>query len=227
MNGLLTAEDKKYLGKVCNYLGSLGMKEGIIDVDIDDGYFSRHNVNWNQIDYFSNNYRAEVPPKLIPIFAKISNYVLEKGLVSINNDNVNFAKVEFTIDCDEKEFRVSVFWSYYDEGDTTSDDWDDIGPLLTKFNLETDPNGELTLKYDGGGGDGYLSDKFAGNDQEVPQEIKDWCYNRLEDLHGGWENNEGGQGSFVFNFNKNSAYLSHTENIYVDESDTLYEESFM
>ena len=33
---ILTPEEKKYLRRVANYLGSLGMKDGNIEIDVDD-----------------------------------------------------------------------------------------------------------------------------------------------------------------------------------------------
>ena len=60
----------------------------------------------------------------------------------------------------------------------------------------------------------------------MPNAIEDWCYNRLERLHGGWEINEGSDGSFTFDFNNMTITLDHTYNTEENSSDTLWEERF-
>jgi hypothetical protein len=56
--------------------------------------------------------------------------------------------------------------------------------------------------------------------------MEDFCYNQLRDNYGGWENNEGGEGYFMFNFNDGTVTLYHTENIEVNDSNTLFEIDF-
>jgi hypothetical protein len=60
----------------------------------------------------------------------------------------------------------------------------------------------------------------------VPDIIENWCYNQLEEHYGGWEINEGSDGSFIFNFNDSTIELNLTYNEEYNVSNTLYEESF-
>jgi hypothetical protein len=48
----------------------------------------------------------------------------------------------------------------------------------------------------------------------------------LEEHYGGWEINEGSDGSFIFNFNDSTIELNLTYNEEYNVSNTLYEESF-
>ena len=71
---VLTPEDKKYLRRVSNYLGSLGMRDGSIEFDIDSPFdFEFNEIKWEDVTHFANNYSAEVPEGLIPILQKITH----------------------------------------------------------------------------------------------------------------------------------------------------------
>jgi len=81
MSNILTLEEKKYLQRVCRYLGSLGMTNGIIEFEFDYSEFDCEDVNWKQITTFSNNYTAEIPDVMIEISKKLLNYVCENDLI--------------------------------------------------------------------------------------------------------------------------------------------------
>jgi hypothetical protein len=72
MTQILTPEEKKYLNRTCNYLASLGMKEGIISIELDSDQYELFNedIDWKHIQHFENNYRAELPEGLVPILKK-------------------------------------------------------------------------------------------------------------------------------------------------------------
>jgi len=62
MKGILTPEEKQYLRRVSNYLGSMGMQDGNIEIDIDNGWsFSYGDINWDYVSHFANNYNADIP----------------------------------------------------------------------------------------------------------------------------------------------------------------------
>ena len=76
MKELLTPEEKQYLKRVSNYLGSMGMQDGNVEIDIDNGWtFSYDDIDWNYITHFTNNYNADIPSGLIPILQKIMKYL--------------------------------------------------------------------------------------------------------------------------------------------------------
>ena len=89
---ILTPEDKQYLRRVCRYLGSLGMIDGSIEMDIDSGWnFDFDEINWEDQTHFANNYSAEVPDGLIPIYKKIADYIQENNLYrSPQYDDINY-----------------------------------------------------------------------------------------------------------------------------------------
>jgi hypothetical protein len=233
MKSLLTTEEKKYLRVVSNYLNSLGMRDGVIDFDVDYGdLFDPSEINWNQVTHFSNNYRAEIPNNLIDILKKVMNKSSSK-FDTPTEDSINWENVSITIDTKEKVLTILHSWSYTTEGDTVTTEWDyteeeDVDKMFKDLeeSLEDDERGEiLVLRYDGGGDSGYIESDFE-NGERSPDEVENWCYQQLEENFGGWEINEGSQGEFQFDFNEKTVILSHTYNIEESKSNTLWEEEF-
>ena len=235
---LLTPEDKQYLRRVCRYLASLGMQDGSIEMDVDSyGDFDFSEIDWAQETHFANNYSAEVPDGLIPIFKKIADYIQEIDLYQVpDNDDINYERVDFDIDCQKSEVSVNHWYSFYERGDGNSVEWDgeegkDIFEEWEKDGvldeLRVTPNdGILTVKYNGSGDSGYIESNFEENGDALPASIEDWCYRQLEQNFGGWEINEGSDGEFIFNFNEMTIELNHTYNVEENAHDTIYEESF-
>jgi hypothetical protein len=234
---LLTPEDKQYLRRVCRYLGSLGMRDGSIEMDIDSGWnFDFDEINWEDQTHFANNYSAEVPDGLIPIYKKIADYIQENNLYkSPQYDDINYERIDFDIDCQKSEISVNHWYTYYQRGDSNSVTWDaeDDKEIFEEWekegvleDLDIPNDGILTIKYNGSGDSGYIENSFEEIGDQVPAAIEDWCYNQLERNFGGWEINEGSDGEFIFNFHDMTIELNHTYNVEENTTDTIYEESF-
>jgi len=234
---LLTPEDKQYLRRVCRYLASLGMQDGSIEMDVDSyGDFDFSEIDWAQETHFANNYSAEIPDGLIPIFKKIADYIQEINLYQVpDNDDINYERVDFDIDCQKSEVSVNHWYSFYERGDGNTVTWDDEEgkEIFEEWekdgvldDLEIPNDGILTLKYNGSGDSGYIESSFEEIGDQVPSTIEDWCYNQLERHFGGWEINEGSDGEFLFNFHDMTIELNHTYNVEENAHNTIYEESF-
>jgi hypothetical protein len=237
---VLTPEDKKYLRKVSNYLNSLGMIDGSIELDVDSPWDFNFNddIDWEYMTHFTNNYTAEIPSGLIPILKKIANYVEDNGLFNPDDNSeeeMNWSRFDFDIDTKRQEISVNYWWSFYARGEGNSMEWDDEEgkDIFEEWekdgvldDLEVPNDGILTLKYNGSGDSGYIESYFEENVDGVPTSIEDWCYRQLENNFGGWEINEGSDGEFIFNFNEMTIELNHTYNVEENAHDTIYEESF-
>jgi hypothetical protein len=235
---VLTPEDKKYLRKVSNYLNSLGMRDGSVEIDIDSPWsFDFQDIDWKYVTHFANNYSAEIPSGLIPILEKISNYVDEEGFFNPddNEDDMNWARFDFDIDTKEQKISLNYWWSFYARGEGNSVEWEDSEgeEIFEEWekdgvfqDLEIPDNGILTVKYNGSGDSGYIENNFDETSDAVPASMEDWCYRELERHFGGWEINEGSDGEFVFNFDNMTITLNHTYNTEENSTDTLFEESF-
>ena len=235
---VLTPEDKKYLRRVSNYLGSLGMQDGSVEIDVDSpwNFDFNEDISWEHITHFTNNYSAEIPSGLIPILQKIANYVENNGLFNPNdNDDLNWSRFDFDIDTKKQEISFSYWWSFYARGEENSMEWDDeegkdIFEEWEKDGVFQDltipKNGILTVAYNGSGDSGFIESSFDETSDGVPTAMEDWCYTQLENNFGGWEINEGSDGKFMFNFNNMTIVLEHTYNTEENATDTLFEESF-
>jgi hypothetical protein len=213
------------------------MIDGSIEMDIDSGWnFDFDEINWEDQTHFANNYSAEVPDGLLPIYKKIADYIQENNLYrSPQYDDINYERVDFDIDCQKGEISVNHWYSYYDRGDSNSVTWDaeDDKEIFEEWekdgvlqDLDIPDDGILTIKYNGSGDSGFIENSFEEIGDLVPAAIEDWCYNQLESNFGGWEINEGSDGEFIFNFHDMTIELNHTYNTEESSTDTIYEESF-
>jgi hypothetical protein len=237
MAEILTPEEKKYLNRTCNYLASLGMTEGTIDINLDSDHYdlSHEDIDWKYVQHFDNNYRAEIPEGLLPILKKVMNYVVDEGVFeSPDIESMSYQNISIEIDCSRKELTVTHDYSYYsrDEGSSIAYDSDEDKARFDKWmeedmqDVEVPSDGILTLSYNGGGDSGYIESSFDETSDAVPASIEDWCYSQLESHFGGWEINEGSDGRFIFNFNNSTVDLDHTFNTEENAANTLFEENF-
>lgn len=233
MSNILTQEDKKLLRRVCRYMGSIGMSEAIIEIDDINGGYGLEDINWEEVTHFSNNYTAEVPSVLHPIYDKIVNFIFENDLIPESDENsIDWERLEIKIDCDSGEIVATHDFSYTTAEDSLSTEWDSedderIQQLFAALEEKKSNEEELTLKYYGSGDNGYLESRFEEeNGGEVPRMVENWCYDQLEGEYAGWEINEGSQGTFYFFMKNKTILLEHEYNIQQSSYDTIWEEKF-
>ena len=237
MAEILTPEEKKYLNRTCNYLASMGMTEGTISIELDaeQGDLSQEDINWEYVQHFENNYRADLPGGLRPILQKVMNHVIDEGVFeSPDFDAMSYQNISIEIDCSRKELTVTHDYSYYgrEDGSSIEYDSDEDKAVFDKWmeedlqDVEVPSEGILTLSYNGGGDSGYIESSFDETSDAVPASIEDWCYKQLESHFGGWEINEGSDGRFIFDFNNSTVNLDHTYNTEENATNTLFEENF-
>lgn len=229
---VLTPEDKSYLRSYSRYLRSMGMTDGNIEVD-GESIGGLDEIDFDEITGLSNNYRVETTPELMQILKKISLFIDEKGLFEQPDiDNLNYERFEFDIDAEKQQILVSYYYTYYDIDEGSSTQWEgddeDIEEVFkTILDEGIEPsNGILELRYNGSGDSGYIDNSFEPTNDQVPASVEDWCYNQLENQHGGWEINEGSQGVFIFDFKDQTITLNHQYNVEETINNTLFEESF-
>lgn len=236
MKKILSQEQKKYLRRICRYLGSLGMDEGTIEIDLgDNGEFNPSTIDWNYITHFVNNFSAEIPAELTEILKLFCNYIYKNDLIeeiTLDSGTLNYDRLEIKIDCDDKSISFSRDYGYYDVGDTygTTHEADDDDKVEQIFNQLINDNlisdGEvLTLRYNGSGDSGFVDGTFDNN-KDVPSYLKNWCYEILEANYGGWEINEGSDGSFELDMDNRIIHHYHSYNEEKNEYDTILEEHF-
>jgi len=105
-----------------------------------------------------------------------------------------------------------------------NDEDGDFGDLKEDFDRFFEQMGGENgrLGFDGSGDSGQLHDNIelsSGQSMDIPSFIEEWCYDMLGHHFGGWEINEGSQGSFYFHSPKKSVTLDFEQNIEDDMSD--------
>lgn len=229
---LLTEDELKYLRMISRYMLSMGLTNSYIEMEADewDNKTEIKDIDWEYVTHFDWNHRVEIPARFIEILQKIFNYIDESGKYDYPDiEGINWHRFETQIDPEKNVLTVSNVYGYYDEGEGSSQQWDEpelvekMKQDIISAGIEIPENGILTARYNGGGDSGSLEGIFDENSKPIPSNVEDWCYNELSRNYGGWENNEGGQGEFVFQFNDGLIDLYHTENVEVTEGDTLFE----
>lgn len=93
-------------------------------------------------------------------------------------------------------FRPDIYGDRYDKMKKLNDpnfinEYPELGP-------------ELEVNYDGGGDDGYIQDE-----EYIPTIFTDISYEILNAFYGGWELNEGSQGTILYDFRNKKVSIHH------------------
>jgi len=234
MEGILTPEEKKILRYVCRYLKSYRLKSGLLESEIMDSYdgLDLSDIDVSEWTHFANNYRVEVPQELFPILEKILPVAQEsynRIEIDTNGNDINYARFEIDIDADSEEISAYYWYTYYDTDDgssyTFSEDDESVKNVLDIISELDDTVPIMELRYNGSGDSGYVESDFE-NGQNVPTSVDDFCYRILEEECGGWEINEGSQGTFYFDLETREITLEHQNNTEESSTETLFEEKF-
>ena len=118
MENIITDEDKIYLRRVCNYIRSLGIDDGMIIIELDGE--SLDSINWDYVTHFDNKYGAEIPEGLRVILEKILNSIDEDSIDMSSVENIDYDRVEIIIFAKERELLINHEYGYTgsDEGDS-------------------------------------------------------------------------------------------------------------
>jgi len=233
MENILTQEELKYLERISRYLLSTNTKIVHVDIEADpyDGGAQIDDINWEYITHFDWQGRIDIPSGFIEILKKIFNYIDKSGVYSEPDiDSLNYNEFIVTVNAEDKVLTITNDYRYYDVGGEEQTEIDDEPEIINNIKQSLGENipedGILTVTYMGGGDSGDLNGIFEETGDTIPTEVEDFCYNILAKYHGGFENNEGGQGSIIFNLNDGIITIEHTDNIEAQVSDTLFEIKF-
>jgi len=143
-----------------------------------------------------------------------SDYFYVDGDIYPSESKIVFNQVRFT------EYGTEDSGNFYyfedcEEGDLIYDNFIEVRKFLDEKKITS-----ATVSYEGGGDSGYIdstyeSEKGTG---DVPAKIENLCYSLLEE-YGGWEINEGSQGTIVFT--KDEIEVNHEWNTEVDETNEI------
>lgn len=82
-----------------------------------------------------------------------------------------------------------------------------------KKRLLNSGNEEIYLEYNGSGDDGYIT--LVKNQKSISKKLEDdllkYGYDLLQEIHGGWEINDGSYGQICIDIKNNKVKIDHNE----------------
>ena len=218
MQPQVTEEQLKSLKAFSLYCRSYGAETATKD----------YGIEYCQIEYEDDYFQS--PDTNIPIntYERI-NEVLEEIIET--NELVENATTDcdlrgqltLEIDCIERTLTASATqWEFESNGfefsktlEEISEDYSEetYNEVLRIFE-QIGKNGEGIIQFQGGGDNGSLDGDMSinGSSEDMPKLIEDMLYHWLEETDVDWYNNEGGQGSFIFQPAESQIYLNLEQN---------------
>jgi hypothetical protein len=229
---MLSPEEKKYFEFLWRLGKSYSTKYMTFEFDYDDIYSDGANVS----EFLSDNSYPNpvvIPEKVAVFLTNYFNKNVYEGLEGVfdgmNIDDPSSQRVYFIIDLEKRQIRSWVETDYFGEGENQSA-LEDIPKSVFKSIESSLEDSEfqryIRIPFEGGGDSGYIEDSVVLNDGtrfEIPGNLSDILY---EMLPGGWEINEGSQGTFTIDLEEKTIELEYLENIYETQSNTVMELDF-
>lgn len=237
----LTQQQIKDLKKMSLVLNALNMEDGVCY-----GY-RNYDSYWDPISepmYRNRDVSGEVslPDSILDLFAEIRDsfdtsnfydeyYDNENGELTFCV-NANRKVIDITYDRYETNTETTSLTKTFKELTSVSLPWgmrnnEPINKLFENpefINKMIEKYGEfLQVRYDGGGDSGWIEGEVESSkgERSLDGRIEDIVYFLLEIFHAGWENDEGSNGNFSFNFKDQTVTMEHNMN-YQEEVEEDY-----
>lgn len=205
---------KNKLRIICKYLKGLGIEKAPFRIDFDGG------VQWFELD-IPYNISDTIEKSIQEILEIYEDDLYEIGPGSLDNPNEYFTASGEIIPSENKIIIEGVDFqgyntqnsaSYYDiedykEGESAYDYFIEVRKYLDEIKSDS-----ITVTYEGGGDSGFIETSYESSNGggSIPAGIEDICYKLLEEF-GGWEINEGSQGSIMLS--RNEIEIEHEWNV--------------
>ena len=234
---MITPEESKAFKYLKKYSLSLGIDE--VEFSFEYEYSPATDV---EVDFFTStsgrSYYSDdiqVPQAIAVKILEFYNRELKDKIEDVwqnlpGDDEFSQGGMYLRFNFGISEVSATVWADYYGAGDEQIQQWEVDGDtrLAECINDLKSMDEEIitaTLDFSGGGDSGYIEDDMTTNfsTDSAPESCKDYMYDKLP---GGWEINEGSQGSGVFDVSKGTFTLFYTENIEGQHTNTFFEETF-
>lgn len=228
----LTEKQIQDLKKYSKLLNSLNMEDGV------SWYYQCYDGEFEKLYgpiYRGRNVSDELPflpGSIEEVFETIRDNFDTGNFYNDYYDNENGA-LTFRINANGNE--IDVMYDYYEINTEDShiekdfSDFSDVRPSWGGDDREvkklSDPAIVEELKsvygdscrcsYDGSGDSGWVQDMVDSSkgSKGLNEQLEYICYDLLELYYGGWEINEGSNGSIDFNFEDQTVELNHSQNV--------------
>ena len=198
----LTPEELKTLQLFAYYCRSYGA-----DSVYTTFYLSACSRDWNDGQWDSGQISRPIE-SYDKIDELVEKLVDDESILNEFNECDGSQRIEVEIDCKERVLSIYAYETVYGSephgNDYTLEDIEsEFGEETLKAveELFEQLNGsEGRVDFSGGGDDGYIEDyMYVNSDQvDIPKLIEEMLYSMLNGNFAGWENNEGAQGSWLF-----------------------------
>lgn len=243
----LTEEDKKILNKYNLFLRAVVGDEGIYGyahISEDEGIYDFS--GFCPDGYYGYNRRDEIDPNSEGY--DILYNIMDEYLGNKSNEFTNYlycdnctgyGMVNISYKPDESKFEIILeitvrgeeshehMYTFDELKNQTQNEWGQRYNELKKLGdptfiekMKNDYGNILELTYDGGGDSGQINDdgETATSSVRINQDIEYIGYEIIDIRYSGWENNEGGDGRIIFNFEDQTVNIYH--NYYVENSES-------
>jgi hypothetical protein len=198
---------KRLLASFFLFLEQFNTEIASVDFDMDTD-----EMGWWDKKVWINELRKDVsiPSNFLTLFDMIIEvYGKRIWEESENEEGDEYYRVNIEFRVDTKTMIIGSEVTVNGEEDA-GDEYElkndkDVDSFLDETGLES-----ISIKYEGGGDDGYLEDKGEGDDgeeYELSAGVRDVAYNYLTQSFGGWENNEGARGEIIIT--KDTLSINH------------------
>lgn len=183
-------------------------------------------------DYYfsptSNNGNIDMPERIKVYLENLYEKISEMDFIQDIECDENNSNIDITFNIDTKTLDCDVITYHTITRDySTSVEITDPEMIETLNDWANRGYEEIKVDFSGGGDDGYIEDRgyvSGGNsDIQIPAAYEDFMYRMLSTQYGGWENNEGGQGTFTILINSQIIELYMGLNEESPEGESVFE----
>lgn len=218
----LTTEEKKILNTYSKILQKFGIDKSFFSMSYSYGAFEYDSENF-EIPISYNNFKHDIP--VFDLLLELPQRIFDKlNLSDYINEESNWQTIYFTIYPSKKIIEIT---NEVAVSDTSYEEY-----IVTFENMtEEEINGFEEMKlacdcpldsveFSGGGDDGYVESR-TDEGYDVDGRVEDLFLNMLNENQGGWEMNEGSQGTFFLNYKENNITLNFGLNYNADDIETI------
>ena len=210
---------KKYFEALLVYMRNLGVDRVWTEMTMSGSYMD----HWDQEFQATKNgdyKKIGIPKQFIKLFdTLVEKYGGEIWDGSQNEWDSEYYRVDINVSLSERKIIItSDIEEQTSEG--SSHEYDVIEVPSVQSFLDENEIDDFEVSYSGGGDDGYIEDDMmiGGERHDIPKPIEELLYSMLNGNHGGWENNEGAQGSWTFESSDKTIVFDFNYNTEEEES---------
>jgi len=218
----LTPEELKTLQLFAYYCRSFGAE------DVHTTFFlSSCRRDWDDGVWYSRQIRRSIE-SYDKIEELIEKLIDSDTIINKFNECDGAQRIEVEIDCKEKILSIYAYETVY--GSDPHGSTYELEDIKSEFGEETLKAVEelferlgdsyASVDFSGGGDDGFIEDFMIinGNQVDIPKLIEELLYSMISRNFGGWENNQGAQGSWEFNPKDKTIFFDFNYNTEEEQS---------